>query len=67
MSTLPSQYPIAAREKLWQLQGLGEDISKLAGGVHHIQAHLAVLDRFVREVLADVDVLLPPVFPNDML
>ncbi len=48
--------------------GLGEDISKLAGGVHLNQAHLAVLDSFVREVLANVDISRPPItwLPHSM-
>ena len=30
LSTLPSQYPVAASEKLLQLEWLGENVGKLA-------------------------------------
>jgi hypothetical protein len=39
---------------LWRL---GEDVNELAGDFHLDQANFAVLDRFMREVLADVDML----------
>ncbi len=39
------------------MQRIGEDISKLVEGVHLNQAHLAVLDSLVREVLSNVDML----------
>ncbi len=59
MSTLSSQYPISAREKLRKRQGLGKDIGKLVGGAHLYQSYLAVLSSFVHEVLANVDMLGP--------
>ena len=57
MSTLPSQKSVTACDELLQLQRLGEDVSKLTGGFHLDQAHLAVLNRLVREMLANIDVL----------
>ena len=62
MSTLPSQKSVTTCNKLLQMEQLGEDVSELTGGFHLDQAHLAVLNRLVREMLANIYVLGP--FPS---
>jgi hypothetical protein len=39
------------------MKSLGEDICKLLRGIHSNQTQVSILDRFMGEVLSDVDVL----------
>ena len=59
--------------ELWIGERLGEDVGQLEACVDLDRAHFLVLDHFMREVLADVDVCfarsLPPMMrlPHSML
>ncbi len=49
----PASFPLPLR----QMESLGQDVRELARGRNPDQAHVSILDCFVGEVLADIDVL----------
>ncbi len=61
------QYPLDTSAEQWVRECLGEDIGQLSGGVDLDETHLPILDHFMREMLADVDVLRPLTSADNMV